>query len=245
MITFQFSFLNKYTHLRLFSELKFLLETKSKKYYAVKKGYFIGVYDNWMDARKQTDGVSHGDMKVFKNYDKAADYANLNENKNVLHSLDIYTDGSCLGNGNCDAKAGCGIWYGDNDDRNASYTIRGKKHDNNRAEILAISIALQNVLKSKNHWKQVVIHTDSIYSIGCLTQWYLECEKMGYTQKNGKPVVNGDIIKKSRKTIELLENSFTKVLFKHVHGHSGNYGNCMANCLARKGARGEGIYTDS
>ena len=34
--------------------------------------------------------------------------------------LIVYTDGSCVGNGTDDARAGSGIWYGSNDPRNVA-----------------------------------------------------------------------------------------------------------------------------
>ena len=58
----------------------------------------------------------------------------------------VYTDGSCSNNGKSNAKAGIGVYFGDNDSRNVSERINGKQ-TNNRAELLAILKAGQIIGK--------------------------------------------------------------------------------------------------
>ncbi len=55
--------------------------------------------------------------------------------------INVYTDGACSNNGRPDARAGFGIWFGDNDERNVSESFTGPQ-TNNRAELLAIIRAL-------------------------------------------------------------------------------------------------------
>ena len=51
--------------------------------------------------------------------------------------IKVFTDGSCSNNGFTNAKAGIGIYFGDNDPRNISKRIEGKQ-TNNTAEVKAI-----------------------------------------------------------------------------------------------------------
>ena len=48
----------------------------------------------------------------------------------------VYTDGACSNNGYANAKAGIGVWWGENDPRNISEPLAGRA-TNNRAEIWA------------------------------------------------------------------------------------------------------------
>ena len=65
---------------------------------------------------------------------------NPNSEKN-LEPIHVYTDGACSNNGKPDAKAGFGVYFGENDNRNLSETFTGPQ-TNNRAELLAIIRAL-------------------------------------------------------------------------------------------------------
>ena len=55
--------------------------------------------------------------------------------------INVYTDGACQNNGKPDARAGFGIWFGEDDERNTSESFTGQQ-TNNRAELLAIVKAL-------------------------------------------------------------------------------------------------------
>ena len=75
--------------------------------------------------------------------------------------MNVYTDGGCDSNGAKDAKAGIGVFFGENDQRNVSKRITGLQ-TNNRAELSAIIEALRITL---NYEQDVLIHTDSEYSM--------------------------------------------------------------------------------
>ena len=77
----------------------------------------------------------------------------------------IYTDGSCINNGKKNAKAGIGVYFGENDKRNVSKRIKGKQ-TNNTAELKAILKAIK-IIKKEDNFKDldITIYTDSKYSI--------------------------------------------------------------------------------
>ena len=56
----------------------------------------------------------------------------------------VYTDGSCLSNGiSTDAKAGVGVYWGQDSEYNVSSTMENGAQTNSRAELMAIKIALE------------------------------------------------------------------------------------------------------
>ncbi|CAK7266834.1 hypothetical protein SEPCBS57363_002292 [Sporothrix epigloea] len=139
--------------------------------------------------------------------------------------LDIYTDGSSLGNGQHGASAGIGV--------NISERLKGPLQTNQRAELTAILRALQSVPVTQ----PVCIYSDSTYSISCISDWYKSWSKNGWRTRSGDPVVNQDIVKAVRFFIDTRDRSGTTTMFRWVKGHSTDTGNVAADQLAVQGAR--------
>ncbi|KAF6759304.1 hypothetical protein DFP72DRAFT_784768, partial [Ephemerocybe angulata] len=53
------------------------------------------------------------------------------------NEVTVYTDGSCTLNGTASARAGSGIWYGQDDARNTALRIPGDMASNNVGELVA------------------------------------------------------------------------------------------------------------
>ena len=51
-----------------------------------------------------------------------ANLQGVGDEPQVEDELVVYTDGSCVGNGTAEVRAGCGVWYGA-DDRAPSATF--------------------------------------------------------------------------------------------------------------------------
>merc|ERR1739848_889882 len=89
-----------------------------------------------------------------------------------------YTDGASSRNGTKLAKAGIGCYFPKYPFLNISERLdintysSGKTQTNNTAEVEAIFRAIQQAYLH-NH-KKLIIYTDSMYSINCLTKW---CKK--------------------------------------------------------------------
>lgn len=129
--------------------------------------------------------------------------------------MNVYTDGGCDSNGAKDAKAGIGVFFGENDQRNVSKRITGLQ-TNNRAELSAIIEALRITL---NYEQDVLIHTDSEYS-------------MNGIKGINKIKKNGDLFDEISMLLKLRRG---KTDFIKVHGHSGlKDGNYYADFLATK-----------
>jgi len=140
--------------------------------------------------------------------------------------IDVYTDGSCIHNGKPNAKAGIGVYFGENDPRNVSKRVIGKQ-SNNTGELTAIITALTILKPEIQTNTKVVVHTDSEYAIKCMTTYGRKLEKKGFLE----PVPNIELIKQG---LSLLRPN---VSFHHVFSHTGkqdahSIGNERADALA-------------
>jgi len=127
--------------------------------------------------------------------------------------MEIYTDGCCN-------KSGSG-WAVICPERKT--IIRGDLvgATNQQAELSAI---IQAVYLFGTNIKVI---TDSKYAIGCFTEWYPRWLRNGWINAKNKPVEN-------RKLIELGLNMGTNnVEYTHIHGHSGNVYNDMADYYSK------------
>lgn len=143
----------------------------------------------------------------------------------------VYTDGASSGNGYHGAKAGYGVFWGDNDPRNQGGPLPGDRQTNQRAELYAMIRAMEQDIKGENILE---IRTDSQYSINCVETWSKSWIKNGWKSSKGTPVENADLVKK---LLALRKSRPGKIEFSYVPGHRGVYGNEMADQLAVQGAK--------
>ncbi|KAG7696067.1 hypothetical protein KL915_002431 [Ogataea haglerorum] len=153
--------------------------------------------------------------------------------------VNVYTDGSCRNNQNPElAQAGAAVFFGVNDPRNYGFVLT-EKPTNNRAELISVREATRIILsdlKEHTHTKFQIM-TDSRYVIGCLTQWYHRWQSNGWRNRKGKSVANQDEIRAILANVQAINTQYANIgwgplCFKHVYGHSGIYGNEMADQLA-------------
>lgn len=153
--------------------------------------------------------------------------------KKLSPVLKIYTDGSSLSNGRAGANAGVGVWFGDRDARNISEPLAGPRQTNQRAELTAI---LRAINVSPTH-RDVLIFTDSQYSIKCVTVWHHAWIRNNWNTTLGRPVENRDLVEQIIEKIREREKHGSRTRFEWVKGHSGqNDGNHQADRLAVEGA---------
>jgi len=142
--------------------------------------------------------------------------------------VQVYVDGSCLGNGTPNAKAGIGVFWNDSHPLNVSQPAT--KATNNVAEIEAVAKAAE-VAKS-NQIRKLHVISDSKYVHDCLFNWMPNKWKLnGWKTSEGQPV-------KNRSELEHLESILSGLAIKwsHIESHSGNPGNDKADELAKLGA---------
>ena len=137
-----------------------------------------------------------------------------------LKHIDIFTDGSCLGN---PGPGGYGA------------IIRYKHHEkelsegfecttNNRMEMLAAIVALESLKESC----EVTLTSDSQYLRQGVTQWIHGWKKNGWKTSNKKPVKNKDLW---LRLDEMQQRHQIKWLW--VKGHAGHPENERCDDLAR------------
>ncbi|KAK4513471.1 uncharacterized protein ATC70_005472 [Mucor velutinosus] len=143
----------------------------------------------------------------------------------------VYTDGASSNNGKHHARAGYGVYWGDNDPRNVSARLKGERQTNQRAEAMAVLHVLEDTKESD---KPLEIRTDSQYVINAVTVWYKSWVKRNWIATNGKEVQNRDLFEP---IVNLMKSRKTDVKFTYVPGHSGFEGNEKADQLAVAGAQ--------
>lgn len=221
------------------------------KYYAVRKGLKIGIFNTWSETEKLVKGFKGAQYKSFKNKTDAENYIRgttiVSSNPNKInikpvcglrvraHGIGMieliathavfYTDGSCVN------KIG-GYGYV-NLTMNGHVPVSGKvpyyPTTNQVSELYAILQAI-NYANIHHPRMPVLIYTDSKYSIGCLTQWCWNWMKNGWVNSKGKPVENQELIKL---ILEVMKH--IKVKFTHVKAHNGDKYNEIADKLANEG----------
>lgn len=128
--------------------------------------------------------------------------------------INVYTDGACSNNGQRGAKAGLGVYFGENDPRNCSERIEGKQ-TNNTAELKAIIKAAEILYREILAGFTVNIYTDSSYAIRCCTTYGEKMEKRNWIKK--KPIPNQELVKQAYYTFKDKKN----VHFNYIAAHTG------------------------
>jgi ribonuclease HI len=140
----------------------------------------------------------------------------------------VYTDGSCSRNGYEGAKAGIGIYFGENDSRNVSELLEGKV-TNNIAELKAILKCFSIIESDLIEGKQVTIVSDSEYAIRCATTYGKKCANVNWK----KDIPNKELVQ----TLYEITTKYSNVQFLHIKAHTNNndihsIGNKHADLLA-------------
>jgi len=137
--------------------------------------------------------------------------------------IEIYSDGSCIGN------PGPGGWAAIILEKNKKKEIFGgeKITTNNRMELIAVINAL-NLINNKS---KISIYTDSKYIINGITIWMKNWKKNNWKTSNKKIVKNKDLW-------NLLDKicGIHQVNWNWVKGHSGHELNERVDYLARSEA---------
>ena len=131
-----------------------------------------------------------------------------------MDTIQVFTDGACSNNGKPNAKAGLGVYFGENDPRNTSKRVIGKQ-TNNVAELSAI-IEVFKILKEEiESGQKIIIYSDSKISIGWCTTTGKKYEAMNWVKNNGIP------------NVELIQigyglcKEYPNVSFEHIRAHTG------------------------
>lgn len=143
--------------------------------------------------------------------------------------VNIYTDGSSIGNGTDHAIAGVGIHVTEYPDLDISLPVPLHHPQTNQvAELLAVGEAV----KLAERFDSTFIYTDSAYAYNTLTDWHDKWKARNWTLASGAQPKNLDIIREIKSHMNLLSTMGRKVVMFKVAGHSGDIGNERAHNLA-------------
>ncbi|XP_034934461.1 ribonuclease H1-like [Chelonus insularis] len=141
--------------------------------------------------------------------------------------IHIYTDGACRDNGRDNATAGIGVFIDDDHPENVSKAIPTSRQTNIAAEMLAVLEAVSIV--RKYNLCNVIIYTDSEFIVKGVTEWMPDWIRRGWRTSSGhRPQYVNEF-----KTLDAAMKKWY-IRLEYVQGHSGIYGNEMADRLARK-----------
>ncbi|EPK7360336.1 ribonuclease HI [Kluyvera intermedia] len=141
----------------------------------------------------------------------------------MLKQVEIFTDGSCLGN---PGPGGYGaiLRY---QQREKTFSEGYRLTTNNRMEMMAAIVALEALKEPCT----VVLSTDSQYVRQGITQWIHNWKKRGWKTADKKPVKNVDLWKRLDAALGKHE-----IRWEWVKGHAGHPENERCDELARTAA---------
>lgn len=145
-------------------------------------------------------------------------------NKNFNMVVDVYTDGSSLGN---PGPGGWGTVVVYQDKIIKELGGYDNNTTNNKMELQAAIEALKYFIKSDI--KEVNIYADSAYVLGGVTNWIFGWEKNGWRTSKKEPVLNQELWKE---LISLVREFKGKINWQKVKGHSGHIYNDKADEIA-------------
>ena len=141
-----------------------------------------------------------------------------------MKSVQLFTDGSCLGNPGPGGYGALLIYNGSKKELSQGY----KKTTNNRMELLAVIKGLEALKQPCT----LDITTDSNYVKDGITKWIINWKKNGWKTSAKKPVKNEDLWKRLDEQV-----ARHNVSWFWVKGHSGHRENEIADQLANDGIR--------
>jgi ribonuclease HI len=145
--------------------------------------------------------------------------------------IQVFTDGGCSNNGKDNAKAGIGVYFGVNDPRNISRRIQGKQ-TNNTAELSAVIEVFSVLKKEILSGEDIIIYSDSEYTIRCCDDYGEKCKKKQWKNKKGY-IPNHELVQEIYEYFQKYPN----VSIHYIAAHTGledklSMGNDSADTLA-------------
>jgi ribonuclease HI len=145
-----------------------------------------------------------------------------NESENEIY---VFTDGNCKNNGRKNAKAGYAVFFTEDEgSRFYNHNTTGLvaiDPTNQRAELKAMQkmfeLVADNISMFEGH--ALVVCTDSMYSMKCITDWSKNWMKNNWKTSKGEDVKNREIIE-SILNLKNIVSEKIPVRFKHVFSHA-------------------------
>jgi ribonuclease HI len=129
--------------------------------------------------------------------------------------IQVFTDGACSNNGKGNAKAGLGVYFTENDPRNASKRIIGRQ-TNNVAELSAIIEVFTILSEEIELGEEIIIYSDSKIAMGWCTTTGQKYERGDWKKSSGE-IPNVDLIKIGYGLCKANSN----IKLAHIRAHTG------------------------
>ena len=149
-----------------------------------------------------------------------------------MKSVQLFTDGSCLGNPGPGGYGALLIYKGHKKTLSQGYKLT----TNNRMEMLAVIKGLESLKEAC----QLDITTDSNYVKDGITKWIKNWKRNGWKTAAKQPVKNADLWQRLDKEVERHQ-----IEWHWVKGHSGHPENELVDDLARAAAESSDLLEDS
>lgn len=192
-----------------------------KKFYAVKKGKCVGIYNTWDECKSQVNGFSGAEYKSFLTMDEAKEYVYGKKEiviKDESNLVEAYVDGSYE---HCIREYGSGVIILKNGEVQKTYSEKGNEESlvtmrNVAGEIEAAKLAMSYCLD--NNIENLVLYFD----YEGIEKW---CTGVWKTNKTGTIDY--------KKYYDSIKDKLN-VKFVKVKAHSGDKYNEEADKLAKK-----------
>lgn len=145
----------------------------------------------------------------------------------VDDTLYIYTDGACSGNPGPGASAYL-IKDDAGDEVSKGVKVIDTETTNQRTELGAAILALQDVYKKGINGCRIVLYSDSEYLVNGITKWLDGWKQKGWKTASKKPVSNTDLWTKLDKF-----NHLYPITWVWVKGHDGHPENELVDKMAQ------------
>ncbi len=189
-----------------------------KKYYAVRNGRQIGIFNTWSDCQKQVTGFSGAEFKSFATLDEAKAYLTREDSPSAesLGGVAAYVDGSYL---HSSKKFSFGaVIFTDGEELHFKKAFSDPELASMRnvaGEIKGAEFVMQYCAEHN------IPAVDIYYDYAGIEKW---CSGEWKTNKDGTKAYRDAYLEYSKKV---------KISFKKVKGHSGNKYNDLVDSLAK------------
>jgi ribonuclease HI len=190
-----------------------------------KKDFEIFLYKNKLNSKTLIDILPRLSSKTISNL--YSDLEQLCKSKSV-DKLYIFTDGGCYRNGKPECKAAYSVLFTE-ESESIMYKFNTtrmviKEPSNNKAELSGIKYVYKTIYENTDVFenKKIVICSDSMYSINCITKWSSNWIKNKWKNSKGEDVKNQDTIKTILDYKKSIGESGKdiEIEFKHVFSHT-------------------------